>query len=255
MTSQFEQQLRAICGLALGSTELLRPAAMANLLGDLWSAGVPDWPAACRLRGRQTAPVWQGNRAAGSQDGPSDGAGGQRRRSAAVGAGRPRRTDSRKEADDSRHARTGRSLHGGSSAADRGFCLSGADRSGQTCRRVATRSMAAGCLPWSATTRAVARPARGWKCIGGISTFRSRSTAASGSAGGRWRSAARWPSRMTPVATSPFLPTSRPPGFRLARGQFAIFFPDDAHAPLAASGSLHKVVIKVEVAASREFCC
>jgi 5-(carboxyamino)imidazole ribonucleotide synthase len=49
VTSQFEQQLRAICGLALGSTERLRPAAMANLLGDLWSAGVPDWQAACRL--------------------------------------------------------------------------------------------------------------------------------------------------------------------------------------------------------------
>jgi len=45
-TSQFEQQLRAICGLPLGSTELLQPAAMANLLGDLWRAGEPDWPAA-----------------------------------------------------------------------------------------------------------------------------------------------------------------------------------------------------------------
>jgi 5-(carboxyamino)imidazole ribonucleotide synthase len=32
--SQFEQQLRAVCGLPLGSTELLRPAAMANLMGD-----------------------------------------------------------------------------------------------------------------------------------------------------------------------------------------------------------------------------
>jgi 5-(carboxyamino)imidazole ribonucleotide synthase len=48
ITSQFEQQLRAICGLPLGSTELLRPAAMANLLGDLWSHGDPDWAAACR---------------------------------------------------------------------------------------------------------------------------------------------------------------------------------------------------------------
>jgi 5-(carboxyamino)imidazole ribonucleotide synthase len=48
VTSQFEQQLRAITGLALGSTELLRPAAMANLLGDLWHNGDPDWPAACR---------------------------------------------------------------------------------------------------------------------------------------------------------------------------------------------------------------
>lgn len=45
--SQFEQQLRAVCGLPLGSTERLVPAAaMANLLGDLWQAGPPDWSAA-----------------------------------------------------------------------------------------------------------------------------------------------------------------------------------------------------------------
>ncbi len=42
-TSQFEQQLRAICGLPLGSTRQLRPAAMANLLGDLWEDGEPNW--------------------------------------------------------------------------------------------------------------------------------------------------------------------------------------------------------------------
>ena len=46
ITSQFEQQLRAVCGLPLGSTEQFRPAAMANLLGDLWLAGEPDWQAA-----------------------------------------------------------------------------------------------------------------------------------------------------------------------------------------------------------------
>jgi len=46
VTSQFEQQLRAICGMPLGSTELMRPAAMANLLGDLWAGGEPDWAAA-----------------------------------------------------------------------------------------------------------------------------------------------------------------------------------------------------------------
>jgi 5-(carboxyamino)imidazole ribonucleotide synthase len=49
LTSQFEQQLRAICGLPLGSAELLRPAAMANLLGELWKDGEPDWAAACRF--------------------------------------------------------------------------------------------------------------------------------------------------------------------------------------------------------------
>ena len=48
VTSQFEQQVRAICGLPLGSTELLRPAAMANLLGDLWSDGEPNWAALFR---------------------------------------------------------------------------------------------------------------------------------------------------------------------------------------------------------------
>jgi 5-(carboxyamino)imidazole ribonucleotide synthase len=49
ITSQFEQQLRAVCGLPLGSTELLRPAAMANLLGDLWQDGEPNWPKALEL--------------------------------------------------------------------------------------------------------------------------------------------------------------------------------------------------------------
>src|SRR5690606_10848361 len=33
---QFEQQVRSVCGLPLGSTRQNRPAAMANLLGDLW---------------------------------------------------------------------------------------------------------------------------------------------------------------------------------------------------------------------------
>jgi 5-(carboxyamino)imidazole ribonucleotide synthase len=49
VTSQFEQQLRAVTGLPLGSPELLRPAAMANLLGDLWGSGEPDWAAACQF--------------------------------------------------------------------------------------------------------------------------------------------------------------------------------------------------------------
>jgi 5-(carboxyamino)imidazole ribonucleotide synthase len=48
-TSQFEQQLRAICGLPLGSPELLQPAAMANLLGDAWEQGEPNWVGALAL--------------------------------------------------------------------------------------------------------------------------------------------------------------------------------------------------------------
>jgi 5-(carboxyamino)imidazole ribonucleotide synthase len=46
-TSQFEQQLRAVCGLPFGSTEFDSPAAMANLLGQLWKHGEPNWAAAC----------------------------------------------------------------------------------------------------------------------------------------------------------------------------------------------------------------
>ena len=50
-TSQFEQHVRAVCGLPLGSTEIIRPAAMANLLGDLWQTGEPDWAAALKIDG------------------------------------------------------------------------------------------------------------------------------------------------------------------------------------------------------------
>ncbi|WP_019023303.1 MULTISPECIES: 5-(carboxyamino)imidazole ribonucleotide synthase [unclassified Thioalkalivibrio] len=42
--SQFEQQVRAICGLGLAPARLTTPVAMVNLLGDLWPAdGRPDW--------------------------------------------------------------------------------------------------------------------------------------------------------------------------------------------------------------------
>jgi 5-(carboxyamino)imidazole ribonucleotide synthase len=46
VTSHFEQQLRAVCNLPLGSTEQTRPTAMANLFGDLWERGEPRWDAA-----------------------------------------------------------------------------------------------------------------------------------------------------------------------------------------------------------------
>ncbi len=50
-TSQFEQQVRAICGLPLGDTRLVSPSVMVNILGDAWTVpgsgearfGVPDW--------------------------------------------------------------------------------------------------------------------------------------------------------------------------------------------------------------------
>lgn len=49
VTSQFEQQLRAVCGLPLGSTEFYRPAAMANLLGDLWNGSELKWANALQI--------------------------------------------------------------------------------------------------------------------------------------------------------------------------------------------------------------
>ena len=46
-TSQFEQQVRAVCGVGLGDPSLCAPAAaMVNLLGDLWADGEPDWSSA-----------------------------------------------------------------------------------------------------------------------------------------------------------------------------------------------------------------
>ena len=45
-TSQFEQLVRAVCNLPLGSTDLITPAAIANLLGDLWLDGEPNFSAA-----------------------------------------------------------------------------------------------------------------------------------------------------------------------------------------------------------------
>jgi 5-(carboxyamino)imidazole ribonucleotide synthase len=43
ITSQFEQQVRMMCGLPPGDTQLLSSVVMTNLLGDLWSRGDPDW--------------------------------------------------------------------------------------------------------------------------------------------------------------------------------------------------------------------
>ena len=50
-TSQFEQQVRVLAGLPLGDTSLLAPAAMVNLLGDLWADGEPHWERALAVPG------------------------------------------------------------------------------------------------------------------------------------------------------------------------------------------------------------
>jgi 5-(carboxyamino)imidazole ribonucleotide synthase len=49
VTSQFEQQLRAVCALPFGSVKQLAPAVMANLLGDVWEKGEPDWVGAASV--------------------------------------------------------------------------------------------------------------------------------------------------------------------------------------------------------------
>jgi 5-(carboxyamino)imidazole ribonucleotide synthase len=62
-TSQFEQQVRAVCGVGLGDPSQSAPAvAMVNLLGDLWADGEPDWSRALahpgsslHLYGKETA--------------------------------------------------------------------------------------------------------------------------------------------------------------------------------------------------------
>jgi 5-(carboxyamino)imidazole ribonucleotide synthase len=43
VTDQFEQQIRALCGLPLGDARLHSPAVMVNLLGDIWREGEPAW--------------------------------------------------------------------------------------------------------------------------------------------------------------------------------------------------------------------
>ena len=60
--SQFEMQVRAVCNLPLRPPRQLFPAAMANLLGDLWESGTPDWSAILKrpqtflhLYGKETA--------------------------------------------------------------------------------------------------------------------------------------------------------------------------------------------------------
>jgi 5-(carboxyamino)imidazole ribonucleotide synthase len=45
VTNQFEQQIRALCGLPLGDARLHSAAVMVNLLGDIWRDGEPEWNA------------------------------------------------------------------------------------------------------------------------------------------------------------------------------------------------------------------
>ena len=49
VASQFENHVRAVSGWPLGSSQLRQPAAMVNLLGDLWEGGEPDWNAVMEM--------------------------------------------------------------------------------------------------------------------------------------------------------------------------------------------------------------
>ena len=51
VTSQFEQAVRAICNLPLGDTALISPAAIVNLLGEVWFDGTPNFGAALAVPG------------------------------------------------------------------------------------------------------------------------------------------------------------------------------------------------------------
>ena len=51
VTSQFEQHVRAVCNLPLGDTALITPAAIVNLLGEVWLVGEPDFAAALAVPG------------------------------------------------------------------------------------------------------------------------------------------------------------------------------------------------------------
>jgi hypothetical protein len=81
VTSQYEQQVRALCGLPLGERGAHSAAAMVNLLGDLWYETGPAGIATANPTGRsctpfrpQAASLWQASRPARPQDGALHGA-------------------------------------------------------------------------------------------------------------------------------------------------------------------------------------
>ena len=61
-----------MCGLPLGSTAQLRPAAMVNLLGDLWVDGEPDWSGALAIPDVKLHLYGKTRPARRTQDGPPD---------------------------------------------------------------------------------------------------------------------------------------------------------------------------------------
>lgn len=70
-TSQFEQLLRVLCGLPLGSTDLTSPAVMVNVLGDVWlqAGGRPNFAAALAVPGVKLHLYGKGDARAGRKMG------------------------------------------------------------------------------------------------------------------------------------------------------------------------------------------
>ena len=73
VTSQFEQAVRAVCDLPLGDVRIVRPAAIANLLGDLWLTGRAALRAGAGGSRGEFAFVREAHGAGGTEDGPSVG--------------------------------------------------------------------------------------------------------------------------------------------------------------------------------------
>ena len=91
VASQFERQVRALCGLPLGETELVMPAAMVNLLGDLGAGGrrAALGRCACTRSGCLGASLRKAIADSGSEDGPYHRTGPRSRRGAYARAGGP----------------------------------------------------------------------------------------------------------------------------------------------------------------------
>ena len=71
-SNQFEQQVRALCGLPLGRSDLIMPAAMVNLLGDLWEHGEPAGTAALESGPGSSFTSTASSRPPRPEDGPPD---------------------------------------------------------------------------------------------------------------------------------------------------------------------------------------
>ncbi|MGC4005266.1 MAG: ATP-grasp domain-containing protein [Pirellulales bacterium] len=70
LTDQFEQQAHITADLPLGSTALRQPAAMVNLLGDVWSNGEPRWERSACDAGCLVASLWENRTSPRPQNGP-----------------------------------------------------------------------------------------------------------------------------------------------------------------------------------------